>query len=46
MDVVKLTEYLLSDSAEFIDGQNIIVDGGMSKQMIYHNDEGWTFKMS
>ena len=26
---------------DFINGENIIVDGGMTKLMIYHNDEGW-----
>ena len=26
---------------DFINGENITVDGGMTKLMIYHNDEGW-----
>ena len=25
----------------FITGENICVDGGMTKLMIYHNDYGW-----
>jgi enoyl-[acyl-carrier-protein] reductase (NADH) len=35
--------YLCSEGAGFITGQNIIVDGGMSRQMIYHADHGWIF---
>ena len=33
--------YLCSDAAGFIDGENITIDGGMTKLMIYHNDFGW-----
>lgn len=43
-DIVDAIEYLSSDKAKFITGQTLVVDGGMSKQMIYHNDEGWIFK--
>lgn len=35
--------YLCSDMAGFITGENVCVDGGMTKQMIYHADHGWTF---
>ena len=41
MDVANLALYLCSDMAGFITGENICVDGGMTKQMIYHNDWGW-----
>ena len=41
MDIVNLALYLCSDMAGFITGENICVDGGMTKQMIYHNDWGW-----
>lgn len=34
-DIASLASYLLSDDAEFITGQNFIVDGGMTKMMIY-----------
>jgi hypothetical protein len=27
--------------AGFITGENICVDGGMTRQMIYHGDFGW-----
>ena len=35
--------YLCSDKAGFITGENICIDGGMTKQMIYHGEHGWTF---
>jgi len=42
-DISECVLFLCSDKASFINGQNIIVDGGMSVKMIYHNDEGWTY---
>ena len=41
-DIANLVCYLCSDQAGFITGENICVDGGMTRQMIYHNDFGWT----
>ena len=41
MDIANLALYLCSDMAGFITGENICVDGGMTQQMIYHNDWGW-----
>ncbi len=43
-DIVELAIYLCSDVASFINGQNFVVDGGMSTQMIYHDDHGWTYQ--
>lgn len=40
-DIVELAMYLSSEKASFIDAQDFVVDGGMAKQMIYHNDYGW-----
>ncbi len=40
-DIADMVLYLCSDKAGFITGENIVIDGGMSKQMIYHNDYGW-----
>jgi NAD(P)-dependent dehydrogenase (short-subunit alcohol dehydrogenase family) len=34
-DVAALAAYLLSDAAGFITGQNFVIDGGMTKKMIY-----------
>ena len=37
-----LERFVASDKAGFITGENVCVDGGMTRQMIYHNDFGWT----
>lgn len=42
LDIANMVIYLCSDKAGFITGENICIDGGMTKQMIYHNDFGWT----
>ena len=42
-DMANLVFYLCSDMGEFITGENICIDGGMTKQMIYHDDFGWSF---
>ncbi|AQS59593.1 SDR family NAD(P)-dependent oxidoreductase [Desulforamulus ferrireducens] len=41
LDIANMVLYLCSDKAGFITGENICIDGGMTKQMIYHNDFGW-----
>ena len=40
-DIANMVLYLCSDMAGFITGENICIDGGMTKQMIYHGDFGW-----
>ena len=44
MDIANMVLYLCSDKAGFITGENICIDGGMTHQMIYHNDFGWTLQ--
>ena len=34
-DVAGLVAYLLSDAAGFVTGQNFVIDGGMTRKMIY-----------
>ena len=41
MDIAHMVLFLCSDKAGFITGENICIDGGMTKQMIYHGDCGW-----
>ncbi len=40
-DIANMVLYLCSDMAGFITGENICVDGGMTRLMIYHGDQGW-----
>ena len=42
MDISHMVLFLCSDKAGFITGENICIDGGMTKQMIYHGDHGWS----
>ncbi len=41
-DISNMVLYLCSDLSGFITGENICIDGGMTKQMIYHGDFGWS----
>ena len=41
LDIANMVLYLCSDKASFITGENICIDGGMTRQMIYHGDNGW-----
>lgn len=41
MDIANMVLFLCSDKAGFITGENICIDGGMTRQMIYHADNGW-----
>ena len=41
-DIANMVLYLCSDMAGFITGENICIDGGMTRQMIYHGDHGWS----
>ncbi|MBQ9857133.1 MAG: SDR family oxidoreductase [Clostridia bacterium] len=44
-DISSLVLFLSSEKASFIDGENIAVDGGMTRLMIYHGDHGWRMKI-
>ena len=43
LDIANMVLFLCSDKAGFITGENICIDGGMTKQMIYHNDCNWYY---
>jgi len=42
MDIANAVLFLASDKAGFITGENICIDGGQTRLMIYHGDHGWT----
>ena len=44
MDIANMVLFLASDKAGFITGENICIDGGQTKLMIYHGDHGWTLQ--
>ena len=41
MDIANMVLFLCSGKAGFITGENICIDGGMTRQLIYHGDFGW-----
>ena len=45
MDIANMVLFLASDKAGFITGENICIDGGQTRLMIYHGDHGWTLNM-
>lgn len=44
LDIANMVLFLCSDKAGFITGENICIDGGMTRQMIYHGDFGWSLE--
>ena len=45
LDIANMVLFLCSDKAGFITGENICIDGGMTRQMIYHGDNGWKLEL-
>ena len=43
-DIAEIVLFLCSEKAGFITGENICIDGGMTKLMIYHGEHGWEYK--
>ena len=44
MDIARVVMFLCDEENGFITGENIVVDGGMTKQMIYSGDFGWEYE--
>ena len=44
MDIANMALFLASHKAGFITGENICIDGGQTRLMIYHGDNGWTYE--
>ena len=42
LDIAHAALFLASERAGFITGENLCIDGGMTRLMIYHGDHGWT----
>jgi NAD(P)-dependent dehydrogenase (short-subunit alcohol dehydrogenase family) len=42
MDIANMVLFLASEKAGFITGENICIDGGQTRLMIYHGDHGWS----
>ena len=43
-DIAEMALFLCSDKTGFITGENICIDGGMTKLMIYHGEHGWEYR--
>ena len=43
-DIAQMVLFLCSDKAGFITGENICIDGGMTRLMVYHGDHGWSLE--
>ncbi len=44
LDIAHMVLFLASEKAGFITGENICIDGGQTRLMIYHGDHGWTLE--
>ena len=44
-DIANMVLFLASQKAGFITGENICIDGGQTRLMIYHGDHGWTLNL-
>lgn len=43
-DVVKTVEFLCQEKADFINGENLVVDGTLSQMVVYRGEGGWSFR--
>lgn len=45
-DIADMVIFLSQPEHDFINGQDIVVDGGMTRRMIYSGDHGWLYSPS
>ena len=43
-DIAEAVLFLCSEKAGFITGENLCIDGGMTRLMIYHGEHGWEYR--
>ncbi len=43
-DIARVVLFLCGEDSGFITGENITVDGGMTKLMVYNDDHGWKYE--
>ena len=43
-DIAEMALFLCSEKAGFITGENICIDGGMTRLMVYHGEHGWNYQ--
>ena len=43
-DIAEAVLFLCSEKAGFITGENLCIDGGMTRLMIYHGENGWEYQ--
>nr|WP_308628876.1 SDR family oxidoreductase [uncultured Eisenbergiella sp.] len=43
-DIARAVLFLCDDKNDFINGETIHIDGGMSRLMVYHDDCGWKYE--
>ena len=43
-NIAEMVLFLCSGKAGFITGENICIDGGMTRLMIYHGEHGWSYQ--
>ncbi len=44
-DIARAAMFLWNEDNSFINGENINIDGGMTKLMIYNDDNGWKYNI-
>lgn len=43
-DVIKTVSFLCQEKADFINGENLVVDGTLTKMVVCHGEGGWSFR--